>query len=309
MGNILIDDVEKERDSWIDIRKSRIGSSEIGAVLGLSKYKTRLDLYLEKTGQLEQQPDSIRLKMGRLKEPLIAELFTEETGLKTWRAGHAVERKGSPWAIATPDYYYQDHDGMTGVLELKNVDSYSAKDWEDGNVPDYAYCQCMWQMGITGHHRGIVCALIGDRMIVTKEIPWDAAMFEDMLRSAKVFMDMIANQMPPEPTAQDLQTIQQRFNPDETKSIELPEQMQPIVKAWLDAKKEIKRLDALTKVAQADLDQARASILMKMGDASFAVCGAAQIEAKKISKPEYKVKARTETRFNIKVEDSFEDFQ
>ena len=42
-----------ERAAWLAERRSGIGGSDIAAILGLSPWKTAVDVWLDKTGQRE----------------------------------------------------------------------------------------------------------------------------------------------------------------------------------------------------------------------------------------------------------------
>lgn len=42
----------KSRDDWLQARVNRIGGSDASAIVGLNPYKTNIDLYMEKTGQI-----------------------------------------------------------------------------------------------------------------------------------------------------------------------------------------------------------------------------------------------------------------
>jgi len=45
---------KEERNSWLQERKTYIGGSDLGCTLGLSKYKSALDIYLDKTSDMEK---------------------------------------------------------------------------------------------------------------------------------------------------------------------------------------------------------------------------------------------------------------
>ena len=39
------------RQEWLLLRKTYLGGSDLGAVIGVNKYRTALDVYLEKTSE------------------------------------------------------------------------------------------------------------------------------------------------------------------------------------------------------------------------------------------------------------------
>lgn len=59
----------------LDYRKNGIGGSELAAMLGLSEYKTPLDVYLEKTGQSAPFLGNKNTERGNMQEPILAHYF------------------------------------------------------------------------------------------------------------------------------------------------------------------------------------------------------------------------------------------
>ena len=67
----------KSRDEWLERRRSYIGGSDAAAVVGLNPYKTNVELWQEKTGQLQPKDISgeIYVKYGHDAEAPLRELF------------------------------------------------------------------------------------------------------------------------------------------------------------------------------------------------------------------------------------------
>ena len=82
----------------IDIRKTGIGASEIGAVAGLSPYAGPLDIYLRKLELVEDNAGEAALWGQRL-EPIIAEEYERRTGIKLSQ-GETRRHPKEPWIIA-----------------------------------------------------------------------------------------------------------------------------------------------------------------------------------------------------------------
>lgn len=69
------------RDGWLKARKRGIGGSDAAAALGMSPWKTQLELYLEKRGELMAPDiDSEAMLWGRVLEPVIRQQYAERTG-------------------------------------------------------------------------------------------------------------------------------------------------------------------------------------------------------------------------------------
>src|SRR5690606_18657199 len=63
------------------VRRSGIGSSDAATVAGLNRWKTPLDLYLEKRGLVEPEPASEAAEWGTILEPTILREFARRNGL------------------------------------------------------------------------------------------------------------------------------------------------------------------------------------------------------------------------------------
>ena len=64
MSAIILASTENmPHEEWLDWRKTGIGGSDASVVCGVSKYKSPLELFMEKTGQISQQKRE-RLRIG-----------------------------------------------------------------------------------------------------------------------------------------------------------------------------------------------------------------------------------------------------
>lgn len=61
-------------------RKSGIGGSECAAVMGLSRWKTPYQVFIDKTSEEENKIDNDVMRWGRALEPLIIQEYQERTG-------------------------------------------------------------------------------------------------------------------------------------------------------------------------------------------------------------------------------------
>ena len=65
-------------------RKRYIGSSDMAAILGLSPYATAHDVFLEKTGRVEDDPGNENTELGNRFEGALVEFCCDQIG-ETWR--------------------------------------------------------------------------------------------------------------------------------------------------------------------------------------------------------------------------------
>ena len=68
-----------ERKAWLQERKTYIGGSDLGCILGLSKYKSALDIYLDKTTDIIDETTSEAAHWGNVLEDVVAQEYSRIT--------------------------------------------------------------------------------------------------------------------------------------------------------------------------------------------------------------------------------------
>jgi putative phage-type endonuclease len=262
---------------FADARKGRLGSSQIASVVGLG-YDTPLKLWCKMTGRLAWEEGSDKMLAGKIMEPSIATLFGIKTKYTPRRCQSTFGRASQPWAIATPDYLYT-RGGQDWILELKNTGEWSRSKWEDGNTPDYAHCQVIWQMGVTNIHRSTVAALIGGSDLVTRDVEFSQPVFDQLVEAGDKFLQLVKADTPPEAMPEDLDVIHKVYGYDPSKVV-VAGHLEALCYDW-------KKHDDARKVHQklADAEEekrnaVRAKIQAEMKGAAAAICGGMVVEVK-----------------------------
>lgn len=186
----------KNRANWLKVRSQGIGGSDAGAIMGLNKYKGPMAVYLEKTGQVE--PEDISSKpaviAGQMLEPVVARMFEEATGKKVRRMG-TLQSLANPWMHANPDRVIIGEDAG---LEIKTGGAWSKSLWEDGNIPDSYYVQCLHYLAVTGAARWYVAAWLGGQEFVTRTIDRREDEIRELIKEEAKFWGRVQNHTPPE---------------------------------------------------------------------------------------------------------------
>lgn len=52
------------REEWLKERKKSLGGSDMGAVLGLNKYRSPYTVWAEKTGRIGEEPETRQCESG-----------------------------------------------------------------------------------------------------------------------------------------------------------------------------------------------------------------------------------------------------
>lgn len=137
------------REEWLEHRKKYIGGSDAAAVIGQNPWKSNVELWLEKTGQVIS-PDiseNPNVKFGTNAEPIIRELF-KLNYLQyevLYIENNSWINDKYPFAAVSHDGWLIDSNGRNGVWECKTseiVSSMAKEKWKD-KIPTNYYCQLL----------------------------------------------------------------------------------------------------------------------------------------------------------------------
>lgn len=186
--------------AWTAARRSRIGGSEIAAVLGLSPWESYFSLWHRKAGNLGNVEDTELMLWGRLQEEPIARRFAiRHPELTVRRCGTYVNRERD-YQLVTPDRVLFARDGSEWEpLEIKNA--YSDEEWgPDGSdeVPIYYRCQVQWQLDAFSRPRCRMAVYFGGDEYREFLIPYDAADVTILRKRAEEFLASVRDGRLPE---------------------------------------------------------------------------------------------------------------
>lgn len=197
------------------MRLTGIGASDIAAIMGVSKYASKLDVYMDKTGQRTVE-ENAAMRWGILKEPLIRDEFAKLTGLDIF---HSTPKSNILVRDKEMAYFYCHPDGLIVAknnghydagLEVKTAGQFMADKWgEPGSddVPEDYLLQCQWSMMCTGLDLWHLAVLIGSSDFRTYQIARNQKLVEKMESAGYQFWnDHVLPQCPPNPGPGDSDT-------------------------------------------------------------------------------------------------------
>jgi len=177
---MITEEQRKERINYI-------GASEAAAVLGLSRWKTPLEVWALKTGTVQEEDISgkLAIEVGNELEDLGARLFEKRTGKKVHRVNETVYHPNYPFIAANLDRRVVGEDAL---LEIKTAGAWAAKSWEGEEVPQEVIIQVLHQLAVTGKSVGYACCLIGgNQSFVWKRIERDPVLIAEIIRKEVEF--------------------------------------------------------------------------------------------------------------------------
>lgn len=160
-----------EREAWLAGRRNGIGASDAPAVLGISPFKSRGDLWAEKTGLVEPPDlsDNEAVEWGLRLEGPIAEAFEKRTGRIVTRLPSYASRRHPvlDWMSCTPDALQTcpQKVGDVGILQIKTTSAFNASDWSEA-PPLYYQVQLQHELAVTGRNWGSLACLVGGQKLV-----------------------------------------------------------------------------------------------------------------------------------------------
>lgn len=181
-------------EEWLQNRLAGIGGSDAGALLGLNKYKSPYTLWAEKTGLIKNNIDNEAMRIGRDLEDYVAKRFTEETGKKVRRSGYSFQSVKYPFMLANVDRMIV---GENAGLECKTANAMTRVKYEDGNIPDSYYAQCMHYMAVTGCDKWYIAILVLGKGFYWYEVNRNDEEIKTLITAEKDFWRLIQENIEP----------------------------------------------------------------------------------------------------------------
>ena len=176
-------------------RTKYIGGSDIGAILGLSKFRSALDVWMEKTGKEVKALDSLPLRFGSFAEEFVASEYTRQTGVELIHDESIYLHSEYSYMSAHIDRFVHG-DGIamapTKILECKTANPFAQSDWGDvgsDQVPMSYLCQCAWYQAVTGIDEADLAVLFGNSDFRIYQIRRDKELEDLLLEKATTFWD------------------------------------------------------------------------------------------------------------------------
>lgn len=134
-------DLIQGTEGWLEWRRSGIGASDIAAIIGISPFKTAMDVYEEKLGLTSSKDPNPYMLRGQMYEEEARNEFTSKYGGSYEPI--CCQHDQHPYIIASLDGY----DRKTKIiLEIKIPGKKVMELARAGIIPDYYKVQMDWQM-------------------------------------------------------------------------------------------------------------------------------------------------------------------
>jgi len=293
-SNILVETEGLSHEEWLRWRKKGIGGSDVAAILGISKWVSAIDLWLDKTNQKNKPAEANEaMQWGTILEPIIRDHFAAVTGKTVMEVKAMLQHPDHPFMLADVDGVTTDDNGNPAILEIKTASEYKRDEWLEG-VPTYYQTQVQHYLAVTGVSKAYVAVLIGGNTFRIYEVDADPEIQQMLIAVEKNFWNMVTNMIRPDidgsDAAKDL--LDQIYRGGVEEEIILPEEAVEWVDAYIEA-------SADEDSAKAKKQEASNHLKEIMGDYDKAICLGHRISWKPVTSERLDTKALKEKEPDI----------
>ena len=236
-------------EDWLEYRRLGIGGSDASVVCGINRYKSPVELWLDKTSQLPPQEAGEAAYWGTQLEPFVRSEFTKRTGIEVKQVKELLQSEEYPFMLANLDGICEVPDIGTCIFEAKTASAYKAGEWEN-TIPDEYMCQIQHYMAVTGYAGTYIAVLIGGNTFKWRFVERDEELISMLVELESDFWGHVQSLTPPplDGSKASAKFLAERFpNSVPLSQITLPETAVELLHQYDEA---CEQLDAITERKQ-----------------------------------------------------------
>ncbi len=231
-------------EEWLEYRKRGIGGSDASIVCGINRYKSPVELWLDKTGQLPPQEAGEAAYWGTQLEPFVRAEFTKRTGIEVIHKSELLQSEEYSFMLANLDGICEVPDIGTCIFEAKTTSAYKAGEWEN-TIPDEYMCQIQHYMAVTGYAGTYIAVLIGGNTFKWRFVERDEELISMLIELETMFWNHVREGTPPPLDGSDASAkfLSERFPVSKPASqITLPDAAADLLAQYDEACEELERV-------------------------------------------------------------------
>ena len=244
--------IEETRKAWLRERKTYIGGSDIGCILGLSRYKSALDIYLSKTTDAIDESTSEAAHWGNMLEDVVAQEYSRRTNQGVGKVDGLIRHPEHSFLAVNLDRWVNASDGSKHILECKTASFMKAKEWgEQGSnqIPENYLYQVAYYAAICNVEKVDIAVLIGGQEFRIYTYHKDIELEKKLLLAACAFWNnyVLKGVAPEASGAEDIKTL---YPKSDGSAIEAD----PSIVKEIEVLKELKSQEKLLAVQKVNLE-------------------------------------------------------
>ena len=274
----LVETRSLARDEWLEVRKKGIGSSDAAAAVGLCPYKSRLELWMEKTGRspgFQPSGQDDPTYWGTLLEPYVASVYSQRTGRRVRKVNAVLQHPTFSFMLANID---REVGGCpeAQILECKTAGEFGSRLWRDG-VPEHVQLQVQHQLAVTGKAAADVAVLLCGQELAIHHIPRDDEVIARLIVLETRFWEYVETDTPPPADgSESAARALRQFYPGNSTTLDFSED-----EALSQVFTSLSMLKAELESKEQQAEQCKQTLQQAMGDASRAVFAGGEVTFKR----------------------------
>lgn len=257
MNAVTIADTENlPYADWLELRRKGIGGSDVSAVCGINKYKSPVELFMEKTGRLPSAEQGDPAYWGTILEPVVRSEFTKRTGIEVHTVKQLLQSNAYPFMQANLNGVCNVPEYGECIFEAKTASAFKTAEWEN-SIPDEYMLQIQHYMAVTGYKAAYIAVLIGGNTFRCKLIERDDELISMIVELEKKFWDCVQNDTPiaVDGSEASAKFLAERFSKCRKEQIELPENAVEIIERYNSACGQIAKFTEQKTLAENQLKE------------------------------------------------------
>lgn len=204
MSSFIVHDLVQGSQEWLDFRKGKIGASDVAAILGLSPWETKLQIWERMHGGKTKEKNEAMQRGNDLEPEALSAANMMFSGGAIFLPT-VLQSKKNPDLIASLDGY-REWMGIREILEIKCPGEEDHSIAQKNKIPEKYYPQLQHQMMIACVPYATYFSYRNKEGVIVR-ITRDDKFIEGMLSQELAFIDSLMRFVKPEPTDRDWMKI------------------------------------------------------------------------------------------------------
>ena len=257
MCKILTSTENMSYEQWLEYRRKGIGGSDASVVCGINRYKSPVELWLDKTNQIPAEEAGEAAYWGTLLEDVVRSEFSKRTGINVKQVHYILQSEEYPFMLANLDGVCEHPEFGTCGFEAKTASAYKASEWDDG-IPDEYQLQIQHYMAVTGYRGFYIAVLIGGNTFRWKFVERDEELISMLIELESDFWYHVQDLTPPplDGSKASAQFLAERFpNSTNKTQLKLPDSAAQLIEEYDSACEQLEVLNEQKQKAENQLKQ------------------------------------------------------
>lgn len=254
-----------------------LGSHDAIAILNLSRTRSRIEVFFNKTGKYEEKEQGSDPFYEMLKVPVLKR-FAKEFKKEIVLQEEVVRHPKYPFLIGNTLGYVLEGD-KKGLLMLKLASDFERKEWKSWQLPLAEEMKMQHNLNCFGAEFGYIVALIGNHVLEVRRVEREPLKVDILMEACIDFWGYVERkEMPPMDGSKAAEEWLKQEYPEavEREEIRLPDKVLPLIEEHEKAKEELKE-------KQEEVRRIENQLKLFMGENERGYCGCNQVEWRNVT--------------------------